>query len=50
VDASHFAAGDVGYMYATKITTGSGGKFTPNGQLTNQETIVFAYRAFGVWK
>jgi hypothetical protein len=50
VESTHFAAGDVGYMYTTKITTGSGGKFTPNRPLTNQETIVFALRAFGVWK
>jgi hypothetical protein len=48
-DVPKWATGDVGYMVDNKITTGSDGKFNPDKRLTNQDLIVFAWRAFCVW-
>jgi hypothetical protein len=40
VPSSHWAAPFVGYAAAAGIAAGSGGKFDPDGGLSNQETIV----------
>ena len=41
----------VSYAVDNGITQGAGqGRFNPGGILSNQETIVFLYRAFGAWQ
>jgi hypothetical protein len=51
VPSSHWAAKYVGYAARIGVASGdSSGRFNPDGRLKNEETILMAYKAYGVWK